>query len=240
MVDIAVYVHHPYCSWDSASGFVDAMGKDHNCIYFDETKLDDRFLNKFDMVVFPGGLGDVDVFDSLLRDKIDIIQNFVERGGKYLGICMGAYWAGSQYFDLITPEPVQYIKQKDALTKRSYGTVLPVRWNKPHSYSGDLEYMFFYDGCTFKFIENEKFKEYVKTIKNLNDNSIKIIAWYGDYGDHDMGHPAAIIEGNVGAIGPHPESNKYWYESWSYMPQFWHHRRHHKILKQFVTQLLVS
>jgi len=99
--------------------------------------------------------------------------------------------------------------------------------------------MYFYDGCTFKFIENEKFKKYAKSIKNPGDmGNIKTIAWYGEY--KDLGHPAAIIEGNVGVIGPHPESNKYWYDSWSYMPQFWHHGRHHKLLKHFVNELLVS
>ena len=217
MVDIAVYVHHPYCSLDSASGFVDAMGKDHNCSYFDETKLDDRFLNKFDMVVFPGGIGDSNIFEYILRDKIEIIQNFVERGGKYLGICMGSYWAGSNYFNLITPEPVQYIKQKNALTKRSYGTVLPVIWEDKN------EHMFFYDGCTFEG----------------NMENATIISTYDDHDGPTYHWPAAIIENNVGVIGPHPESNEYWYDSWSYMPQFWHRGRHHKLLRKFVTKLIL-
>jgi glutamine amidotransferase-like uncharacterized protein len=216
MANIAVYVHHPYCSWDSAAGFVGAMDQDHSCTYFDVSKLDNRFLNKFDMVVFPGGLGDVDIFDSTLKDKIGIIQNYVDCGGKYLGICMGAYWTGEKYFNLIEPEPIQYIKQNNALTARSYGTVLPVIWENKN------EHMFFYDGCTFEG----------------NFEHVKVLAYYDNHDEPSYDWPAAIIEGNVGAIGPHPESNKYWYNSWSYMPQFWHRKRHHKLLKKFVKEML--
>ena len=218
MAVIAIYKHHPYCSDDSASGFKIAMGDYHLCVYIDEKDIDIDILNHFDMVVFPGGVGDSDIFDSLLTDKIQIITQYVKDGGKYLGICMGAYWAGSNYFNLFNGvDAVQYIKQPEAQKRRSYGTVVNVEWN------GNEEEMYFYDGCTFKSTPN-----------NPNVFDGEVIACYSG----NVLYPAAIIQGNVGAIGPHPESLDYWYDTWSYMPRCWHEGRHHKLLREFVKKLL--
>jgi len=212
MANIAVYKHHPFCSEDSASGFVDAMKDFHNCSYINETDITPEFLKNFNMIMFPGGIGDADEFHKLFHWRKSVtINEYVKSGGKYLGICMGAYWAGSHYFDLVSGiDTVQYIKQPDALIKRSYGTVVPVAW------SGNNEMMYFYDGCTFKG----------------DISKVRVIGRYGS------GHPAAIIQGNVGLIGPHPEANEYWYNTWSYMPAYWQRGRHHKLLRDFVKEML--
>jgi len=47
----------------------------------------------------------------------------------------------------------------------------------------------------------------------------------------------AIRQGNVGIIGRHPESQEFWYDTWQYMPQFWHGGYHHKLLREFVDTL---
>ena len=217
MANIAIYKHHPYCSEDSVEGINIALRDFHNITYFTETDINPKWLKQFDMVVFPGGIGDADSFDWLLADKAHMISHYVMNGGKYLGICMGAYWVGSHYFDLVSGvEPVQYIKQPGAQKRRSYGTVVNCEWE------GEGEVMYFYDGCTF-----------VSTGKKFDAD---VIASYWDAGD--VKRPAAIIQGNVGAIGVHPESQEYWYDTWSYMPSSYHDGGHHTLLKEFVDKLL--
>jgi glutamine amidotransferase-like uncharacterized protein len=212
MVNIAIYKHHPYCSIDSSMGIADALSIEHKCIFFNENKITLRWLQQFDMVVFPGGIGDANSFEWLLSDKTSIIRDYVIKGGKYLGICMGAYWAGSNYFNLLNKiEPVQYIKQPNAEIRRPYGTVAEVEW------LGKSEAMYFYDGCCFKG-------------KGVYDTIAK----------YKNDQPMAIIQNNVGAIGCHPESYEYWYDTWSYMPEYWHDGKHHKLLLNFVDKLLVS
>ena len=209
MAKIGIYRHHPYCSEDSALGICLAMDNFHSCHYFDELDIAPSFLKQFDLIAFPGGIGDVDSFDWLLANKAHMISNYVMNGGKYLGICMGAYWAGSRYFDLVSGiDAVQYIKQPGAQTKRSYGTVVNCEWE------GKGEVMYFYDGCTFASTDG-KF-------------DADVIASYWDA--EDVKRPAAIIQGNVGLIGPHPESQEYWYETWSYMYGCWHDGGHHELL----------
>ena len=79
--------------------------------------------------------------------------------------------------------------------------------------------MFFYDGCSI-----------------IGDESkFKTIARY------ENGDPMAIIQKNVGIIGCHPESTKYWYEGKrKYINQYWHEGRHHKILLDFVNELMYN
>lgn len=211
MAKIAVFKHDPYCSTDCVNATVDALYPNHSISKFAVRDISPEWLDQYDMVVFPGGTGDAAAFDRVLGDYVHMIGRFVLNGGKYLGICMGAYWAGSNYFDLLVDaEPVQYIKKKSALVKRSYGTVVPVDWQDKTIYP------YFYDGCCF----DSKHKNF------------DLVASYAD------GHPAAIIQGNVGVIGPHLESNRKWYNTWSYMPDYWHEGNHHKLLNQFVDRLL--
>ena len=51
------------------------------------------------------------------------------------------------------------------------------------------------------------------------------------------GDPAAIIQGRIGLIGPHLESEEYWYDK-PYLHRHWHNNRHHKLLKEFVDKLM--
>lgn len=168
-------------------------------------------LHDVGMVAFPGGIGDSErYFDFFNRRRTNAIFSFLENGGKYLGICMGAYWAGPRYFDLLDNlDAVQYIKRPTAEIRRSYGTVADIEW------LGDKEKMFFYDGCVFTGTG------YYDTIaKYANDE------------------PMAIIQGNVGIIGCHPESEEFWYkEPYQYLDGYWHNGRHHDLLLDFVNKL---
>ena len=123
---------------------------------------------------------------------------------------MGAYWAGHFYFDILDGvKAVQYIKRPDTEIKRSYATVAEVVWKD------NPETMYFYDGCAFVSKPHKQ----------------KTIATYAN------GDPMAIVQGRIGLIGCHPESEKFWYDGWSWMKPHWHDRRHHRLLLDFVNQL---
>jgi len=145
MKRIALFHHQPECSIECCDGMIRALSPEYEIKLF--TVHDDlnEVLNDVGMVAFPGGIGDSErYFDFFNRRRTNAIFSFLENGGKYLGICMGAYWAGPRYFDILDDlDAVQYIRRPDADVKRSYATVADIEW------LGQKEKMFFYDGCTF-------------------------------------------------------------------------------------------
>lgn len=210
---IAIYLRHPECSIDCVIAITNALSSQYEIKTFVESELDnDNFFDNIDIIAFPGGIGDSDsYFDFYNRTRANRVANFISNGGYYLGICMGAYWAGSRYFDILHDvDAVQYIKQPNADVKRSYGTVAPIIWN------GVKEHMYFYDGCAL-----------------IGDESkFKTIARYTN------GDPMAIIQGRIGLIGCHPEASLYWYENpWNYINKYWNDGRHHELLLNFVNEL---
>lgn len=207
---VAVFVNHPQCSVQSAHGIVRTL-QDYSIDCIGRQHLRDKVLKKYDLLCIPGGLGDSDTWHSIMEPFADSITNFVASGRRYLGICMGAYWAGPYYFNLLQNiEPVQYIKRADAEVRRSFGTVVDIDW------SGQTETVYFYDGCCF-----------------IGKGPRQVLATYSN------GEPAAIIQDNLGLIGPHLESDIYWYSK-PYMKPYWHDYRHHDLLKKFVDQLFAN
>ena len=212
MKSISLFVNHPECSTDCCDGMIKALSPNYKVNLFNVDSDLLTVLNSTDIIAFPGGIGDADSYDKFFRRKqANMIADFVESKGYYLGICMGAYWAGSYYFDILNDiEPVQYIKQNTADIRRSYSTVANVTWN------GKPETLFFYDGCAL----------------TGNLDSAKIVSTYAN------GDAMAIIQNRVGVIGCHPESQKYWYEKpRAYISEHWHEERNHKLLLDFVDEL---
>ena len=210
---IALFLHHPECSQDCVDGMTQSLSNHYKIKTFGVDECNSNTFRKADIIAFPGGIGEASSYDSFFRRKAqNSVADYVEHGGRYLGICMGAYWAGSYYFDLLDGvEPVQYIKRPTSDIKRSYATVAPVTWN------GQSENIFFYDGCAL-----------IGDTKKFNT-----IATYAN------GDPAAIIQGRVGIMGPHPESLKYWFETpYQYINQYWHDGHHHDLLLNFVDELM--
>ena len=210
---IGIFLHHPECSEDCIQGMRNSLESKYNIVTFSEEDCNPERLKQFDMIAFPGGIGDASSYDRFFRRKAqNAVADYVTNGGKYLGICMGAYWAGSYYFDILEDiDAVQYIKRDTAEIKRPYGTVANITWN------GKQENMYFYDGCAL-----------------IGDESkCKVIARY------DNKDAMAIIQKNIGIIGCHPESLEYWYkEPWQYINQYWHEEKHHKLLLEFVDELM--
>jgi len=122
-------VHQPKCSIQSGNGIIKSLESEYNFKIFTRHELDDNFFDDVDMVAFPGGIGDADSFDYLFKQNRNVIRKFVEKGGAYLGICMGAYWAGKDYFDILDGvEAVQYIRQPNTDTRRPHAKAIDVTW----------------------------------------------------------------------------------------------------------------
>jgi len=118
---IASFLHQPKCSVQSGNGIIKALGDHYNFKIFTKHELEDDFFDNVDIVAFPGGLGDSDSFDSLLKNNRNRIYDFIRNGGRYLGICMGAYWASRDYFNILHNVDVeQYITRPNTDTRRPH------------------------------------------------------------------------------------------------------------------------
>jgi glutamine amidotransferase-like uncharacterized protein len=207
---IALFLHQPYCSVQSGNGIMRALGSNYNFKIFTRHELERDFFDNVDMVCIPGGIGDAASFNYLLGNNGNRIKEFIQQGGAYLGICMGAYWAGSHYLNMLdSVDAVQYITRPGTDTHRPHAKNLNVTWN------GTPEQMFFYDGCAF-----------------VGKGKYQTIATYA------TGDPMAIIQNRIGLIGCHPESEKHWYESYSWMQGKYHQGRHYPLLLNFVDTIL--
>jgi hypothetical protein len=82
-------------------------------------------------------------------------------------------------------------------------------------WNGKTDRFFFYDGPAF--VGNPEYYE--------------VIARYSN------GDAAAVIQGNIGLIGPHLEAEEYWYGK-PYLHRHWNNNQHHKLLKDFVDRML--
>jgi len=192
---------------------IEALRSDYRIKIVSNEFMTPSNLKEVDAVAFPGGIGDADTYyDFFKRRHGNAVADFVDSGGYYLGICMGAYWAGPDFFDLLdNVVPVQYITRDTADIRRPYGTVAKVDW------LGTQQSIFFYDGCALIGDENK-----FDTISRYSN-----------------GDPMAIIQKRVGLIGCHPESEQYWFKGqYNYLNKYWHRGEHHKLLLEFVNKLM--
>lgn len=207
---LGVYVHYPVADPECANALAVILAPKYKIVHITHRSLTASTLKNIDCLVFPGGLGDSDVFDDVLLDRKTVVQDYMKSGGRYLGVCMGAYFAGHHYFDVLKDvDTVRYIKQPGADVTREDETISPVVWNrKPYN-------MYFFDGCAL--------------MGNLS--SLRVFATYAN------GDVMAAIQGRIGLIGCHPESLEYWYDDPRMRP-YWHQGEHHKLLMDFVDQLM--
>jgi len=207
---VILYLDHPRCSVQCCHGIIRALSPKYEVDIFQQYEIKESNFKKYDIIAFPGGIGDSDSFDTTLRGKMDVIKNQITKGKKYLGICMGAFWAGHHYFDILDGVKCeQYIKRHNSDVRRPFSTIAPVLWE------GKKYNMFFYDGCSLVG-DNSKF-ETIATYVNSD--------------------PMAIIQNNIGLIGCHPESDEYWYDK-PYLKKYWHNFVHHQLLLDFVDKLM--
>ena len=206
---IALFVAQPYVSTQSCNGIIEALSPKYNFRLFTKHEIDDGFFNNIDAICFGGGFGTADSWDHLFKVNKKSIKSFVRSGGKYIGICMGGYWTGQHYFNLLDgADVVQYIKQPNTDTRRPHAKNIQVDWN------GKQEKMFFYDGFA------------------VNGDESK----YETYARYKNGDPMAIIQNNIGIIGCHPEATQYWYDEYTWLKGKYESK--HNLLLEFVEEFL--
>ena len=191
-------------------GIVEALSSQYNMKIFRKHECKAETFEGIDLLAFPGGVGDADdYFHMFPRKSANAVADFVKNGGAYLGICVGAYWAGPSYFDILKGvDPVQYIKRPIADIMRSYNIAAECIWN------GEEERIFFRDGCTF--------------VGDMSQS--KIISTYFNK------EPMCIVQDKIGVMGGCLDSLEWWYDNKT-IQQYWHEGRHHKLLLNFVNQL---
>ena len=210
MKTIALFVYDPKCSVQSSNGIIKALDNHYHFKLFSKNEVEDGFFNNVDAVVVPGGFGDADSYDSLFKYNGRAVKKYIKSGGRYLGICMGAYWASSLYLNILDNiEAVQYLKRPDTDTRRPHAKNMNITWR-----DDDMN-MFWYDGCAL-----------------IGDGNKEVVATYSN------GDAMAIIQNRIGLIGCHPESEQFWYDSYSWMNGKYHNGTHHKLLLEFVNELM--
>ena len=206
---IALFVADPFCSVQSVNGIITALGNDYTFKLFSKNEVEQGFFDGIDIVAVPGGFSDASSFDRLFKANQNSVKKFVAQGGKYLGICMGAYWAGSYYLNLLdSVDAEQYINRPNTDTRRPHAKDINIIWQ------GHPNRMFFYDGCAL-----------------VGDaGKFNTIATYAN------GDAMAIIQNNIGLIGCHPEAEQFWYDSYTWLRGKYASK--HSLLLEFVDQLM--
>lgn len=151
-------------------------------------KLSDEALEAATLYAQPGG-GSLSRGYKHMRCHRSSIRRFVDRGGKYLGFCLGGYLAGATPgFDLLPGDTDQYIASRGATVASVHNTLVGVSWR------GRRRALFFQDGPYFWLRPNAN-ATVVATYPN--GTIAALVAGYGS--------------GSVGVVGPHPEATEDWY-----------------------------
>ena len=207
---IALFIHQPKCSVQSGNGIIRALSPHYEFKIFTKHEIERDFFHDVDMVCFPGGVGDSDSFDRVMATHKRRVRDFVRNGGRYLGICMGAYWADQDYFDLLYNMRVQqYIKRPFSCTRRPHAKHMPVTW------LGQKQNMYFYDGAA------------------MVGGPAQVVARYNNQ------DAMAVIQNRIGLIGCHPEAEHHWYQEHSWMRRAWAGTQHNLLLN-FVDKLMAK
>jgi len=206
---IAIFLNHPECSAQCAVGMYEALSSDFTVDMFHTDQIKNNIFKKADIVAFPGGIGDSDTFFKYLAPKADYIREAVYYGKRYLGICMGAYWAGSMFLDILKGRDcVQYLRRPKTDTHRPHAKDLEITW------LGNKEKMFWYDGCSI-----------------TGKGKFDVVATYPN------GDAMAIMQNRIGLIGCHPEAEQHWYDDYTWMRKRWNSSKEYLLL-DFVNKLM--
>ena len=156
--------------------------------------LTDQALADATLYAQPGGGGTVaDAFATMTGDTARV-RSFVEGGGRYLGFCMGGYFAGSgPGFMMLPGDTNAYITSPGASVTDATDTVIDVMWRgKPRA-------MYFQDGPYF--------------LVDPGAAGVTVLATYASNGEI-AAMTAPFGKGKVGVVGPHPEATLAWYQQY--------------------------
>jgi glutamine amidotransferase-like uncharacterized protein len=156
-------------------------------------KISDATLRSAALYAQPGGGKSLTRAYRQMKGNAAIIRNYMRSGGRYLGICMGGYLAGTwRGFGLLPDDTDQFITSPGASVTTEADTIVEVDWR------GHQRYMFFQDGPIFRL--------------RSRASEVIVLARYASNGE-----VAALVapfgRGRVGVCGPHPEAPEEWYRA---------------------------
>jgi anthranilate/para-aminobenzoate synthase component II len=138
-----------------------------------------------DVIAFPGSNLDTDTFfNKLTASDVSSIISFVRGGGRYLGVCMGAFMMGKYYFGFVN---IDYQDKSGRSYKKA--TLASVSFR----------------GTTRKIYIEEP-PEFGKMI---NDNQTEIISYFTRDNSINI-FLKKIGKGKVAGIASHPEADESW------------------------------
>lgn len=177
---------------DCVTGAVDFLAKYPNSKFGISVVKHGHFqpevLTNATLWVQPGDNGDVNkVVKDFSKTDLSAIEEWVRNGGNYLGLCMGAYLAGSKPGFGFIPRAIDSYVGRDEI-KSTKAQLVDIHW----STGADREF-YFQDGCFFK----EKDAADKTVLGRYQDGSIAAMVF--KYG-----------KGKVGVSGPHPEATRAW------------------------------
>jgi glutamine amidotransferase-like uncharacterized protein len=139
------------------------------------------------LYVQPGGGQDIQgAAASIGKRSIEAVRHYVSNGGRYLGICMGAYLAGDPGFGLVAGEFDSEVDRPGSTLHGIADTVTPVVWR------GKKRWIYFQDGAMLPAAPGA-------VVLATYPNRDIAAATY------------RYRKGRVGLVGPHPEADESWY-----------------------------
>jgi len=190
-------------AWDenvtAISNFLRSSSLDYVYLYENDLS-DDNLRDLYDIIWFPGGFAADYRYELRSHDNL---RNFVAKGGIYIGICAGAYyaadifnWKEEEYdyplslFPGIAAGPLRGVT--------GWGQTVDLKLNEAFAFNHDNVNSFtvyYYDGPYFNAHPDEDEKITVVASYSFNDEPAIVFSTYG--------------EGIYLLIGPHPELGGY-------------------------------
>lgn len=193
----AVY-RGPAAPGDCPTIVADALEKTYKILFVgpeDHDPIDAIESGMIDVWLQPGGGDDVDEGWDAIKPFHRQLRKWVMDGGRYVGICMGAFLAGTEPGLGLLPkagaDSIVYIETDGADVTDLDEALITVTWR------GKQRDIYYQGGPAFELEEDaEEEAEIVATYSN--DEIAALIVPCG--------------RGAVGVIGPHPEAPQAWYD----------------------------
>lgn len=172
----------------------------------DSTEVRFEILEKYDLIIIPGGNSFKESLGLNQQSKQDLIK-YVEEGGKILGVCAGAHLLSSSHSWSLNLIPVKHIDRQDELsTEIEYLDFEITQYGKQvFNTSTDSVRLYYHGGPVFK--------------KTAGENQVKVLLKFKDpvpgQNDTDQSFTQGAIaamactrgRGKVIAISPHIEKS---------------------------------
>ncbi|MGU3305237.1 BPL-N domain-containing protein [Pseudomonas sp. M5A4_2d] len=148
-------------------------------------------LARYDLYVQPGGGQDIPAaLDSLGKARAEAIRDYVAKGGRYLGLCMGAYLADNSNLGLIPQDLDSEAGRPGFEVAGIADASVRVVWE------GKADSVFYQDGPYFPKADGASPYTTIATYHN------------GDVAAARYTYEKGVVV----LSGPHPEAGKKWFE----------------------------